>query len=368
MEQLQARVRPHCYPPQPLVEDMDNNLFTAQDIDPVSPPEHHPRVTLGITSLATADDSLLPVLQRASPSTQSNPLPPSTPPSACATEAEKDNETRPMAGGGSRGPRATQFLASRRLVRMVVPAIDDHSTKLAAQGLLVSLCTMVIVASAVLILTHLVSLQILAGLQEMSAVLRYTFMRVSVWMAFVSPTDCAIHRKGARVVVEQTSPGLWESRPWLYRTVLGLTTVPADVVLDPGPPHWSFLGQTGHITLKLHRNSTVTSIIIESDFPDSIPHNIRIWTFGPNPGQGPCRSWSLDGPSLPYQSKEQDLFPLFLGNATFQVGSTPGEHRYHISHGRRASMPTGMIMLEFLSNGGHRITRIRAIRVLGIPS
>ena len=245
--------------------------------------------------------------------------------------------------------------------------IDNYSTKLTIQKLLSSLCALVIIASAIPIPSCLVSLQTLAGLQEVSVLLQYAIMQVSVRLAFVELVDCAIAREGARAVAEWTSPGLGEPRPWLYRVVLG-STVPADAVLDPRLPHWSFFSQPGFITLELHRNATVMVIIVESDFPDSIPHDIRIWTLVPKSEPGLCRPRSPGVPSFPYQSEDQGLSPLFLGDAVFQAGSTPWKHRYHVPRGCNAYVPIGVVMLEFLSNGGDNITRIHLIRILGIPS
>jgi len=150
--------------------------------------------------------------------------------------------------------------------------------------------------------------------------------------------------------------------------MLGSTVVPADAVLDPHLPHWSFHGQNGHITFELHRNATIITVVIESDFPESIPRDIRIWTFVPESKQGPRHSRSPDTPIFPYQSEDRGLFPLLLGDVIFQEGSTPRERKYHVPHGRHAYTPIGMVMLEFLSNGDGNFTRIRFVRILGIPS
>lgn len=225
-----------------------------------------------------------------------------------------------------------------------------------------------IVVSATRTPLHLASLQISAELHEVSIFLQYAAMQVLVRLALVSPVDCAIHREGASAVAGWTSPGLEESRLWLYRMIMGSAVVPADAVLDPRLPRWSFFGQTGHITLALHRNATLITVIIESDFPDSIPHNMRIWTFMPKSRRGLCRLRPLDIPSPQQQSGGRGLSLLFLGDAVSQAGSTAWERRYHAPRGCYAHVPTDVVMLEFFSDGGDDITRIRLIRVLGIPS
>lgn len=237
----------------------------------------------------------------------------------------------------------------------------------------------VAIASTVYVSSHLVFLPVFGGLQEKldafqyvikggSGIIQYVTLKVLIWTAFVSPVDCAIPWEGARIVSEWTSPGLGESRPWLYKTMLGLTVVPADAALDPYLPHWSFLGQTGHIALELHRNATIITVIIESDFPDAIPHDIRIWTFTPKFGQDPRRARSPNAPHFPYHLEDKQFSPLLLGDAFFQAGSTPREHRYNVPHGWHVRMPIGVVVLEFLSNGGSDVTRIDRIRILGIPS
>lgn len=205
-------------------------------------------------------------------------------------------------------------------------------------------------------------------IEEEAMILRYFVMKVLAWMTIISPVDCAIPWNGARIISEWTSPGVGESRPWLYKTVLNLVVVPPEAVLDPHLPHWSFLGQSGQITFELHRNATITTVIIESDFPNSMPKEIRMWAFAQKPKQHSCRSQPLNTPSFPYRLENQDLSPLLLGDVFFQAGSTPREYRYHIPRGCYGHIPIGMIMLEFLSNGGDEITRIGLIRVLGIPS
>ena len=188
------------------------------------------------------------------------------------------------------------------------------------------------------------------------------------WVSFASPIDCVIPWEGGRIISELTSPGLGDSQSWLYRTVLGLTAVPVDAVLDPRLPHWAFLGDSGHITLELHTNATVSTVIIESDFPESMPHDVHVWAFVPKIKQG-RRNESLQvTPPLLHQFEDRGLFPLFLGNLSLGEGSVPGDHRYHIHRQAQAYTPTMVVMLEFLSNGGADITRIRLIRILGIPS
>ena len=188
------------------------------------------------------------------------------------------------------------------------------------------------------------------------------------WMSLVSPVDCAIPWEGGRVISELTSPGLGESQPWVYKAILGLTVVPADAVLDPNLPHWSFLGGSGHVTFELHKNATISTIVIESDFPESMPQDIRVWVFVPEVEQGCCDEPLSVTPPLLHRFEDRGLSPLFLGNISVGEGSVPGDHRYHIHRRSQTRIPAMVVMLEFLSNGGTDVTRIRLIRVLGIPS
>lgn len=188
------------------------------------------------------------------------------------------------------------------------------------------------------------------------------------WVAFASTVDCAIPSEGGRIISELTSPGLGDSQPWLYRTVLGLTAVPADAVLDPHLPHWAFLGDSGYITLQLHSNATISTIIVESDFVESIPHHIRVWAFVPKTKRGHSDESLLVTPPLLDRFEDRGLFPIFLGNISLGEDSVPGGHRYHVHSRIQALTPAMVVMLEFLSNGGSNITRIRLIRILGIPS
>jgi hypothetical protein len=187
-------------------------------------------------------------------------------------------------------------------------------------------------------------------------------------MGVASPVDCAIPSKGARIIPEWTSPGVGDVHGWFYKSVRGLTIVPPESVLDKNLPHWSIPGQSGHIAFELHRNATITAVIIESDFPQSIPHTIRIWTFVRKSEQVQCCSQSGDTLSFPYQLGTRDLIPLLLGDVAFQTGSALREHRYPIPRGCYGNVPVGTVMLEFLPDGGSDITRIGHIRVLGIPS
>lgn len=188
------------------------------------------------------------------------------------------------------------------------------------------------------------------------------------WIGVVSIVDCAIPSKGARVIPEWTSPGTGDSGRWFYKSVLGLTVVPPEAVLDKNLPHWSFPGQSGHIAFELHQNATITTVIVESDFPESIPHTVRIWTFVHKPKQVLCCSQSLNVPPFPYPLGTRDLFPLLLGDVTFQTGTDLRERKYHIPRGFYGHVPVGVVMLEFLPNGGGEFTRIDHIRILGIPS
>lgn len=58
--------------------------------------------------------------------------------------------------------------------------------------------------------------------KEVAAIFRYSIMQVMAWMTIISPVDCAIPWKGARIISEWTSPSIGESRPWLYRAACGL--------------------------------------------------------------------------------------------------------------------------------------------------
>ena len=205
-------------------------------------------------------------------------------------------------------------------------------------------------------------------IKERAPIIRHAVITTLVWISVVSPVDCAIPWKGARVVPEWTSPGTGESRRWFYRVVLGSPTSSAEVVLDPLLPHWSFFGRSGYITLLLHAEATLTTIVIESDFPDSMPHDLRVWAFVPRHNQDPCFSQLEISPSFPYQLKDWDLSPLLVGDIAPQANSNSTEHRYHVPRGPCGHIPVGMIMLEFLSNGGSEMIQIRLIRVLGVPS
>lgn len=165
---------------------------------------------------------------------------------------------------------------------MVTSASGYDDTKLATQMLAFVFCVVAIITCTTYLSSHPVSLPVFYGLEEKlvtlhrvfreeSTVFRSVIVQALVWMMFVSPVDSAIPCEGARVVSGWSSPGHGESGPWFYRAVLGSTVVPAEAVLDPQQPHWSFPGQAGHITFKLHRNATLTAIVIKSDFPNSIP-------------------------------------------------------------------------------------------------
>lgn len=210
--------------------------------------------------------------------------------------------------------------------------------------------------------------QIISGIGANFDVLIDTITLILGWVSFASPIDCTIPWEGGRIISELTSPGLGDSQPWLYRTVLGLTAVPVDAVLDPRLPHWAFLGDSGHVTLELHTNATISTVIIKSDFPESMPHDIRVWAFVPKIKQGRQNESLQVTPPLLHQFEDRGLFPLFLGNLSLGEGSVPGDHRYHIHRQAQAYIPTMVVMLEFLSNGGADITRIRLICILGIPS
>lgn len=215
----------------------------------------------------------------------------------------------------------------------------------------------------------LVSLsQITGGVGATFAVLIDMIIPIFGWISFAPQIDCAIPWKGGRIIPELTSPGLGDSKPWLYRTALGLTAVPADAVLDPRLPHWAFPGDSGHLTLELHTNATISAVIIESDFPESMPHDIRVWAFVPKIKQSRHEEPLSVTPSLLHRFEDRGLFPLFLGNISIGEDSVPGDHRYRIHRRARAHTPTMVVMLEFLSNGGADITRIRLIRILGSPS
>lgn len=360
-EFLQVPVHVHRYPPQPLPEAISNDLLANPNTDQVATRDNHSRITADAVSLVAADESFLSAVGGADPLTQSPVLPASTPFSTGSPEPELEPET-PVNDSDSRGARIPHSP-----VRMIASMADNHNTKLAAQKLLFSFCVVVTIASTAFISLYSAP-QTLYGLQEMPAVLRCGIMPVLVWTALVSPVDCAVPWEGARVVSEWSSQGLKESRPWLYKMMGGSTIVPADAALDPYLPHWSFLGQTGHIALELHRNAAITTIIIESDFPNSIPHKIRIWTFVPKPERGPRHSQSPVTPPFSYLSGDRGLSPLLLGDVVFQVGSTAREHRYHVPRRCHAYTPVRVVMLEFLSNGGDGITQIRRIRILGVPS
>lgn len=353
---LQASASPHSYPPGPLADTLDEKPLTIPSPSLVTAPEDH-QCANGNGSLLSAApgvDSVLSVL----------------PPPTTEIKAKKK-----VVGSG--GPR--DFWNNLNTVRGVATMIDSNGTKLAAQKLVFILCIVAAITSTIYVSSHSIPppvfdglrknmAAILSAIEEEAAIFRYAIVRVLVWMTVISPVDCAIPWNGARVVSGWTSPGVGESHLWLYKTVLGLTVVPPEAALDPHLPHWSFLGQSGHIAFELHRNATITTVIIQSDFPDSVPHSVRIWTFVQKPKQLSCRLQPLNTPSFPHRLENRDLSPLLLGDVFSQASSTPGEYSYHIPRGCYGHIPIGMVMLEFLSNRGSDITRIGLIRVLGIPS
>ena len=325
---------PHTYPPQPPTE--------VVDVDP--------RATTSKVSAAVSGSRPLsplppPVISPASPSVD-------------ATEVEAENKLACKNGSGSRCHNVCRFTA----------AINRNKTELEVQGLMFTLCALMVIA-AVCFSLRPVPLGLFEGTAAAiveASIFQYASMKTLVWSFMVPPTDCAIPQKGARVVPDLTSPGIGDSRR-LFRTVFGLTAVPAEAVLDPHLPHWSFFGRSGYITLELHSNATLTTIVIESDFPDSMPHNIRVWALVPRLKQDLYHSQLPAVPPFPFEFKGQDFSPLLLGDSSFQTGSSLGERRYRVPRGSYGHVPIGMVTLEFLSNGGNGNTRIGLIRVLGSP-
>ena len=354
---LKVSSNPHCYPPQPIKKAAGDDSWGITNATTVVQSDR---------SQAGDGNSPFSVIETGDPL-----LLPPTPTghlSAYAVEINTDGKVADEKGPNDVGIKLPR---SHHMASEVATAINGNGTKLALQKLMHTLPAAIVAVISIFLLLAFGPLNENAVVSrcirwEQTEKFRYAAMNVFVWAGIISPVDCATPWEGARVIMDWTSPGVGELQQWLYETVLGLPVVSAQAILEKDMPHWSFHGQTGHIAIELHRNATLTTVIIESDFPDSIPHSIRIWTFISQLDRCPCCP-QPPAPAFAPWVKSSNLFPLLLGDAPFRAGSTPREREYHIPPGCCGRIPVGMVIVEFLSNGGSDVTRIDLVRILGVP-